>query len=378
MSHVDPKFGGIAKVVPELCGSISSTGECQSSIVALCDREERAALGNPPCRVEFVPGSRWQLKPNSFYADRLRAAGGVHIHGIWEPHCRTWARAARAVNKPYVLSAHGMLEPWALNNKRLKKAIYSAIVERANVRGAACLHALTDAEAANYRHYGAKNPIAVIPNGVRVPSGVTSTQFFERFPALAGKRCVLFLGRIHYKKGLDLLVRVWREVARADGDAHLVLAGPDSDNTQAAVEAEVARYRLENRVTFTGMLRGADKWSAIQACELFVLPSYSEGFSVSVLEAIGLGKPAVVTRQCNIPEIQRHGCGWVIEPEEEQLSACILEFLRMPASRVSTIARNGESLVERHYNWATIGEQMRALYEWLLSGRAPYCVDLRV
>jgi glycosyltransferase involved in cell wall biosynthesis len=383
-SHLDPRFGGVAKILPELCAAVSGKGECNASLVGFCDPAERISMGGTGrVQVECVsPAGLAGRLAEGFgvtagpLSERLRKADGVHIHGLWERHSIAAVRAARAARKPYVLSAHGMLEPWALRNKRWKKIVYSWLVERSNVSGAACLHALTRAEAENYRNYGAKNPIAVIPNGVHVPEDTTAAAFLARYPALEQKRCVLFLGRIHYKKGLNLLVQAWKQVAARDGDAHLVLAGPDFENTRASVERTVAELGLAGCVTFTGMLSGELKWSAIQASEIFVLPSYSEGFSVSVLEAMGMGKPVVVTRQCNVPEVSLHGCGWVIEPDAGQLASSIGEYLRMPASRVRTLGANGRSLVAGSYNWTVIGERMRTVYEWVLGGPVPGNVEL--
>ena len=147
-----------------------------------------------------------------------------------------------------------MLESWALKNKRLKKQIYAALFERRNLQGAACLHALTQAEAQDYRNFGLKNPIAVIPNGVEIPSAVSAEPFLAQFPALRGKQLVLFLGRIHFKKGLDILCRAWSKIFKNHPNTQLVLAGPDFENTQAEIQKLLQSLGAESQVTFTGML----------------------------------------------------------------------------------------------------------------------------
>ena len=121
---------------------------------------------------------------------------------------------AREAGKPYIIAAHGMLEGWALQQKKLKKTLYSLLVERPNLRGAACLQALTRAEADDYRRFGLKNPVAVIPNGVDVPPQVSSDLFLWTFPQLKGKRLVTFLSRLHRKKGLDILCQAWSRIRR--------------------------------------------------------------------------------------------------------------------------------------------------------------------
>ena len=264
-----------------------------------------------------------------------------------------------------------MLESWALNNKRIKKAIYSAIAERRNVRGAACLHALTGAEAEDYRRFGARLPIAVIPNGVSVPATIDPEPFLGKFPSLRGKRIVLFLGRIHFKKGLDILVRAWATVAKRWPEAHLVIAGPDFEETRASIEALVAKHDLDRSVLFTDMLHEEMKWSALAAAQCFVLPSYSEGLSVSTLEAMGIGLPVIVTEQCNLPDVARLETGWVIQPNADQLASSLNEFLRNPQTTNFEIGARGRLLVQQRYAWSTVAREMSEVYRWVLRWGPP-------
>jgi glycosyltransferase involved in cell wall biosynthesis len=129
-------------------------------------------------------------------------------------------------------------------------------------------------------------------------------------------------------------------------------------------------------VKFTGMLDGPYKWSALAAADVFVLPSYSEGLSVSVLEAMGAGRPVIVTRQCNLPLVSERGCGWVIEAETSPLAAALLELLRLPARNLDAIGVSGRSLVAQHYSWAVIGKQVSELYGWLNGDARPSSVEV--
>lgn len=380
-SHLDPKFGGIAAVVPELCAALSTQGTGTAALLGVCCEAETAQVPEPTRGVtRTLPCSRWGWLLPAVSRDRFTAplagADVVHIHGLWEEHGVSAARAARALNTPYVISAHGMLDPWALRNKRLKKAVYARLIENQNLNGAACLHALTVTEADDYRRFGARSPVAVIPNGVRVPLGVTADEFEAQFPELQDRRLVLYLGRIHYKKGLELLVRSWQRIAEQVPDAHLVLAGPDFENTRASVEREIAALGIGHRVTFTGMLSGSMKWSALAACELFVLPSYSEGLSMSVLEALGMAKPVVITRQCNVPQVAEYGCGWTIEPEAAALRDALVDALNSSSRRLQEMGRNGQLLVEQRFSWESVGARMRSVYEWILGGSQPEDVSL--
>ncbi len=382
VTHLDPRYGGLSAVVPELVRAVTETGRFRAQLAGFCHEGEHYlpdALDRES--VLHLPARRLPIgtpAPNTaaFY-NWAQAAEGLHIHGLWEAGTNFVAQAARKLGKPYIVSAHGMLEPWALRNKRLKKQLYLALVERHNLQQARGLHALTTAEADDYRRLGLRNPIAVIPNGVQVAQDVSPEEFTARFPGLSGKRLILFLGRIHFKKGLDLLCRAWADLGPSRDDAHLVLAGPDFENTLATVQRLVSELGIADSVTFTGMLRGSLKWSALAASECFVLPSYSEGLSVTTLEALGKGLPVIVTRQCHLPEVRRHDCGWVIEPDAEELRDALEAFLKTPSAAVRAMGHRARQLVARQYSWPVIGRQMSALYQWAQGGSLSSELDLR-
>jgi glycosyltransferase involved in cell wall biosynthesis len=309
-------------------------------------------------------------------ATLLQSADGLHIHGIWQEHCAISGALARLNGKPYIVSAHGMLERWAVRHKWLKKCLYSGLIERSNLRRAACLHALTIAELEDYRRYGLRNPVAVIPNGVDIPQGASPDMFLQAYPQLKDKRLVVFLSRIHYKKGLDILCKAWHGLRRRFADTHLVIAGPDSDNSQSTVQAYVDALGVSDSVIFTGMLRDAMKWSALAAAELFVLPSYSEGFSVAVLEAMGMALPVVISGPCNFPEVEHRCCGVVIHPTASELEHALSQLLNANCSDRVRMGERGRQLVAEHYSWSAVGRQMAELYQWVV-GR-PESLTLQV
>jgi glycosyltransferase involved in cell wall biosynthesis len=374
--HLDPKYGGLSSAVPALVSAVANAGEYSVSLAGFCrDGEHFAPPITDRVSLHYLPHGRiaWLKNEAARRAFRklVSESAGVHIHGLWQMSTSTAVQAARAFRKPYIISAHGMLESWALANKALKKKIYAALFERANLQSAGCLHALTEAEARDYRRFGLKNPIAVIPNGVEVPAYASPDAFLEKFPELRNRRLILFLGRLHFKKGLDILAEAWARVSRDWPEAHLVLAGPNFEGTQAQIEERLARLAIRDRVTFTGMLVGDLKWSALAAAQCFVLPSYSEGLSVSVLEAMGFGVPVVVTEQCNLPCVGTCGCGWVIRPTIGQLTSALADFLRSSASRRTSLGKNGQRVVAQTYRWPAIGQEMTAVYRWLNGGAAP-------
>lgn len=381
VTNTDPRYGGLSSTVPALGCKISSANRIDTPLAAFCAPDELyRPAGYSSDEVTFWPSSRGTWLKNraarqSFDAEVGRA-DGLHIHGLWEQSTALACRSARSLGKPYILSAHGMLEPWALANKRLKKLVYSTLIERNNVKQATCLHALTRVEADQYKRFGGRSPIAIIPNGVDIPSNKNPRLFLEHYPELKGKRIVLFLARLHPKKGLNLLLDAWTNIAASWPEAHLVIAGPDSEGTQARLEALVAHRGLAHQVLFTGMLRGKMKWSALAAAECFVLPSYSEGLSVGVLEAMGMGLPVIVTEGCNMPEVQWLRAGWVIHPELAQLASALGEFLRNDHIENIQIGCRGAAFINTRHNWTCIAQQMADVYRWLQGGPLPHTVEL--
>jgi glycosyltransferase involved in cell wall biosynthesis len=373
VTHLDPSYGGLSSVVPALSANVAALEQHRISIGAFCVPQEnfsRDAYANVAIREWPAMRREWMRHRHlrSSFARLVQEADGVHIHGLWEQSTFSAAAAARKYNRPYIVSAHGMLDKWALANRRLKKAIYSALIEKTNVLRARCLHALTRAEAQDYVAYGATQPIAVIPNGVSVPREISPEEFLRQFPDLRGRRLVLFLGRLHFKKGLDLLVDSWGSIAREYPAAHLVLAGPDSEGTQAYIERAIQHASLASRVTFTGMLRGELKWSALAAADCFVLPSYSEGFSVAVLEAMGAGVPVIVSDACNLPAIAQRSAGWVIRPDAGALSIALHECMESSRPALQQMGERGRAFAQEEFSWMSVARRMNDLYGWALGG----------
>jgi glycosyltransferase involved in cell wall biosynthesis len=381
LSRLNPQYGGIAISVPQLAVATEAQSRHECGIAAFCNQDEMIHL---PMRqrqnVETFPPSGWQWVMDAGLRDRLkntiRGASGVHIHGIWETHCLMTALAARACKRPYIISAHGMLEEWALRHKRLKKALYATLVETRNLQRAACLRALSIDEVNDYRRLGLTAPIALVPGGVDVDRTYSPELFWARYPHLRQKRVVLFLGRLHVKKGLNLLLESWAVVSKEARDLHLVIAGPDSEGTLASLERMVDELKLRSSVTFAGMLTGEHKWSALAAGSLFVLPSYSEGFSIAVLEALAARLPVLVTVPCHIPEVATHDCGWVIDPALQPLEHALQEFLSLSPSDATQMGTRGRELVRRRFAWSVVGSQMAQVYDWLQGGSKPSTVEI--
>jgi glycosyltransferase involved in cell wall biosynthesis len=376
-SHLDARYGGIATSLPEFCRA-TAVG-WNSHLLGVCDPGETASQESGFELTRLPAGRlRWAFNRElrQTLRDTIAHADIVHIHGIWQEHCMHACAAARRAFRPYVVSAHGMLDTWALQQKPWRKAPYLALCERRNLASAACLRALTRNEMEDYRRAGIEGSVAIVPNGVTVPLEATSALLFETFPELRSRRIVLYLGRLHRKKGIDLLCSAWSRIASQFPDAVLFIAGPDSEGTLSHLQSMVTDAGIGTRVVFAGMLSAPLKWSALAAAEVFVLPSHSEGFSVSIVEAMGMGVPVIVTRQCWFPEVAENSCGWIIEPDAGQTADSLAESLRMSPSERAARQANARNLVEANYSWTVIGRKMVQVYEWILGGCKPESVEV--
>jgi len=293
----------------------------------------------------------------------------LHVHGLWmypSVAATRWGRRG----KPYVVSPHGMLDPWALNNSRWKKRICAALYENRHLRGAACLHALNHAEAHAIRAYGLKNPICVIPNGVELPDETD----VSHSPEL---HTLLYLGRLHPKKGLSALIQGWARVRKMAAEAkwQLKIAGWDEHGHRSELEALATRLDLNSSIIFTGPQFGQAKTDSFRTASAFILPSLSEGQPMSVLEAWSWRLPVVMTPNCNLPEGAKAQAAIMAEANAESISEALRRLFSMHQFERTRMGANGRRLVEQEFQWRSIVQQMTEAYDWILgAGGQPACV----
>ncbi len=259
-----------------------------------------------------------------------------------------------------------MLEPWALGYKAGKKMAYLRRIERPLVlSGARLLQALNATEAANIAALRLGPRVVVLANGVgpeetRPPDPADAAAFLERFPALRGKTLILFLHRVDPKKGLDLLAPAYASIRARFPGTHLVVAGPPTAGYEDTARGYFRDAGVEGATTFTGMLDGALKRGALAAASVFVAPTYSEGFSMAVLEAMAAGLPSVLTTGCNFPEAGEAGAARVVPIESAALADALADTLADPDAGRAMGAR-ARALVLADYTWDQIAARFTDL-----------------
>lgn len=366
---LDPRRDG--GMVPSILGM---TG-------ALARRVGRVRIATPTAsrrEVLHLPVGVELSGPIDDVAGAVRAAEVVHLHGLWQVQTRIGAAAARRLGVPHLIAAHGMAEPWALRHKALKKRVYTALVEGRNLQRASCLHALSRPEVGHLRALAPKADVCYVPNGVDLGplEDLPGREQLERdHPELIGKFVLLFYGRLHVKKGLDLLAAAMDALAEDRPDLHVVLAGND-DGALGPFLDMMEEIGLDDRVTVLGYCSGESARLAWGAADAFVLPSYSEGFSMAILEALACRLPVLATTACHFPDLDDRGAGVVVEPTPRGVTDGLRSLVeRAPAER-RAMGLRGRALVEERYTWDRQAARLEAVYRWLLGGGpVPDAVD---
>jgi glycosyltransferase involved in cell wall biosynthesis len=316
----------------------------------------------------------------------------VHIHSIYLFHSTVGAYLCRRFRVPYVMKPHGTLDPYLRRRHRVRKWLHEIIVERQSFRDAAAIQFTAAEEMALAKRSRAGQRLfnnavgAIVPNGVVIPEafepGACAADvegLVQQFPELRGKRILLFLGRINFKKGLDILVAAFARLCGSRTDIHLLIAGPDNEGYELRMKEWLRAANVLDRVTFAGMLRGTQKTAAFKIADMFVLPSYSENFGIAIAEAMAQSLPVIVSDRVNIwREIADAAAGLIIKCDPAELATAMSTLLDDSELRRS-MGDRGRRMVERSFTWQVVGGQMIELYERILRehrGASPAATDL--
>ncbi len=375
------RAGGVARAVAALSTALTAT-DVAVELVSGCSADDGSLVlpGTGALAPRFVATQRTALLTRyPGMADAIAAAAAthpaatpiVHDNGIWAPSNIAVYRAVAAQRRRYVITPHGMLEPWAMAYHPLRKKLAWWAYQRRALAGAAGLVATAEPERAAIRARCPRVPIAVIANGVDCPPVPPPTD--------AASTTVLFMSRIHPKKNLIGLLDAWARLCANPEFAawRLEIAGPDEGGHRADVDRHIARLELEARVALIGHVEDDAKPALFARTALFVLPSFSENFGIVVTEALAAGVPVIATHGTPWDELPARRAGWWVAPTPAALADALEAALRLPPAARRAMGERGHGWVAERFGWGMIAGRTASFYRWLVSGgREPDFVDV--
>jgi len=318
--------------------------------------------------LQFLGSTGWHfsLELSKAISAKVSTFDIVYIVGVWNYPMGIAAYYCRKNKKPYIISPRGLLYPFVTQKKFYKKWLYYNLITKKDLRAAAAIHYTSQDEKESCHSFlGLENKAFVIPNGINLSEfdNLPDRQIFrQRYPVLKEKKIILFLGRINWKKGLDVLIDAYRRLTRERGDVYLVIAGNDEAGYIEKVKGWINKYNLGDKVILTGMLVGRDKLAAYAASDIFILPSYSENFGMTTVEAMACKRPVIISNKVGIArEVQQNNAGLVVECNADELCKAI-KSLSDDASFAETLSCNGKKMVAEYYNIDNIADRMSAIF----------------
>lgn len=361
---VTRKAGGVCDAVRDLFTNDEFGGQ-SVQIMSFEDEfveEDLVKWGHIPVKL-FKPG--FMLSSGDAKRALLNAKTDIlHMEALWRcPHL--WMSDWKKVQKkPIVCSPHGMLDPYIIHSQGFIKRIVSKCFFQNGLEAVDCFHALCHKELEDIRLYGLKQPVAIIPNGVNLPPENL------KFKKQDKRHHLLYLGRLHQKKGVDLLLLAIAQIKEYHPELLknwiVDLVGWDHENCKAVLENLVQKYNLKDYVVFHGGLFGEEKQRMYATADAYILPSHGEGLPMTVLEAWSWKLPVIMTPQCHIPEGFGASAAIRIEDNAESTKNGIIKFLSMGEDERIAMGNNGFKLVSEHFTWSASARKMIQLYKWLL------------
>jgi glycosyltransferase involved in cell wall biosynthesis len=379
IAGLSPEFGGPSRSVPALAEAMAR----EDVVVDLITCESQGGYGSPVLpnqelvRTQLLPArsreGRWQARRNDFFCALCETSNGmdtvIHDNGLWLPTNHAVAGAARFLNRPLLISPRGMLTSWASAHHRWKKRAAWTLFQQRDLFSASALHGTSEQEAIDFRKTGYRGPIAIVPNGVELP------ELMDEPPIARDTRTALCVTRIHPVKGLMNLVEAW-STARPGG-WRMIIAGSDEEGHRAELESAVAARGLTGVFEFVGPVEGEQKQKLYREADLFILPSHSENFGMSIAEALAHNLPVITTRGTPWKDLIECHCGWWVEIGADPLARALAEVTQMDDQTRRQMGERGRQLVAQEYSWSRVAKEMKSVYQWLLGrGERPQCVRL--
>jgi glycosyltransferase involved in cell wall biosynthesis len=350
VGSLDTSAGGPSRSVPQTCEQLSQLG-VQITLIARPSEHPVSVNTSKNLEVKFL--SFEQLVSFGRLISN-KEVDLIHLQHVWDPYLHIMAWWARRKNIPYIITPRGMLEPWILQQRPWKKKLGLFLYQRFDLKKAARIHATCELEKNNIRALGFKNPIEIIPNGVDLSE-------VKKVKTQYGTKKMVFLSRIHPKKGIELLIEAWRDIDTTDWT--LEIAG---NGDQSYIDTLKRSAKDMPNVVFVDPQFGEAKWDFLRSADVMILPTYSENFGIVVAEALAVGVPVITTEGTPWEELNTHKCGWWIQLTTLQLKETLEKAMLTDIDELKRKGANGISLIAEKYDMKAVANEIKKMYHTIL------------
>lgn len=288
----------------------------------------------------------------------------IHSQGIWLPIYHKMSVIARRYNTPYLTTPRGDLEPWSLKQKTLKKKIALMLYQRNDINKAKCILATADMERDHLRDLGFQNPIAVIPNGIDIAEYKCRENSYKDHV----KKQIVFLSRVHPKKGIEILIDSWKQLCGIYPDWNIVVAGNGDPEYIESLKMRIREQGLESAIKIIPPIFGEGKYRLYCESSLFVLPTYSENFGMVIAEALSCGVPVITTTGTPWHELNENGIGWCVELSVQNIADTLKKAISLGEDKLFEMGQKGSVHVRDKYSYQSVAKMNLSLYEYILTG----------
>lgn len=361
-TSIDKRLGGPSRSVPILARGLANKGILTTLLTCKTEQMNVHLLDNSTVDLKIIDAN---VNVKCFEKDILDAKYDlIHLQNLWMPLYHKMARIARKHNIPYIMTPRGCLEPWCMKQKRIKKLVAFHLYQKRDLQQAACILATSKMEADNIRALGITSPIAIIPNGIDISEYKCRTSEDKTHV----KKQILFLSRIHEKKGIEFLINAWEQLRAKYPTWNVVIAGNGEESYIHRLNEIIKSQSLWDCVEIIPPVFGEDKRRLYCESSLFVLPSYSENFGMVIAEAMSCGVPVITTNGTPWQELNEMKLGWCIDLSLENLITSISKAIELGQDSLFRMGQECSKHIRDTYQYTEVAAKNKAVYEWILNG----------
>lgn len=359
LTSIDLKSGGPSRSVPMLVKGLAEIGVDITLMTFRTEDMNTHALEGTSAKLKVLDtGTSASEMEKYILSEKFDL---IQMQSLWAKSYHQIARIACKHDIPYIITPRGMLEPWSLSQKKWKKKLAMLLYQKADLQKAACIFTTADMEALHVHDLGIKTPCSVIPNGIET-DGYPCRKTIEGV-----KKQILFLSRVHVKKGIELLIEAFANLYRDFVDWSVVIVGNGEQNYIESLRLKVERLGMQDSIKIFPPVFGVAKTKLYQESSLFCLPSYSENFGMVIAEAMSCGVPVITTTNCPWEILNDTNTGWCIDLSVDNLEKALREAMSMDSAELYEKGQQSSKLVFENFNYRNVAEKTKKLYEWILN-----------